>query len=141
MIKTSSIVAVFIGLAIGVNGQAPHGHSTTAANKITEKYLLQQLLNENGISNKEVQMEVVTFPPGSVSPAHRHPCPTFCYVLEGEIESVFDGKHHLYKQGDAFYEKTNGLHSVTRNRDAKRPAKLLVFFINEPQKPNSIRVK
>jgi quercetin dioxygenase-like cupin family protein len=109
--------------------------------KITEKYLLKQLLNEKGINNKEVQIEVVNFPPGSSSPAHRHPCPTFGYVVEGEIESVFDGKYHLYKEGDSFYEKTNRLHSVTRNKDAKMPAKLLVFFINEPAKPNSVPVK
>lgn len=109
--------------------------------KITEQYLLQQFLNQKGISNRQVQMEVVNFPPGSVSPPHRHPCPTFGYLLAGELESVFEGKHHFYHPGDAFYEKANGLHSLTRNPDPVKPAKLLVFFINEPARPNSITIK
>ena len=81
----------------------------------------------------------MNFPPGSTSPAHRHPCPTFGYLLEGELESVFEGKHHIYKQGDCFYEKTNGLHAVTRNNDPNKTAKLLVLFIAEKNKPTSTR--
>ena len=134
-------MVLLISVASVANGQTTQTQPNANIGKITGKYLLEQLLNEKGISNRNVQVEVVTFPPGSISPAHRHPCPTFGYVLEGEIESVFEGKYHLYKQGDAFYEKTNGLHSITKNKDPKKPAKLLVFFINEPQKPNSIRVK
>jgi len=109
--------------------------------KITYITILKQLLNGQSISNKEVQMEVVTFPPGSSSSAHRHPCPTFGYLLEGELESVFEGVRHVYKQGDSFYEKPYGLHSVTRNNSKSKPAKLLVFFINDPSKPNSIHLK
>lgn len=109
------------------------------AEKITEASLLKQFINEHGITNREVQMEVVNFPPGSSSPAHRHPCPTFGYVLEGELESVFEGKHHIYKQGDSFYENTNGLHAVTRNNDQAKTARLLVFFIAEKNKPTTIR--
>jgi len=141
VLKSSLVAVLLIVIALNVSAQTPNVQPKAKAGKITEKYLLNQMLNENGIGNREVQMEVVNFPAGSTSPAHRHPCPTFGYVLAGEIESVFEGKYHLYKTGDAFYEKTNGLHSVTRNRDPKKPARLLVFFINQPQKPNSIRVK
>lgn len=141
VIKSSIVVVLLIGLTSCANAQTAQNQPNAKGTSITEKYLLNQLLNENGISNREVQVEVVTFPPGSASPAHRHPCPMFGYVLEGEIESVFEGQKHLFKQGDAFYEKTNGLHAVTRNNDPKKPAKLLVFFINQPQRPNSIRVK
>ncbi|MBS1529845.1 MAG: cupin domain-containing protein, partial [Bacteroidetes bacterium] len=77
--------------------------------------------------------------PGSSSPAHRHPCPTFGYLLEGELESVFEGKHHLYKAGDSFYENSNGLHAVTHNPDRTKTARLLVFFIAEKDKPTTIR--
>lgn len=115
------------------------GQDHHPAGKITENSLLKQFINERGITNREVQMEVVNFPPGSSSPAHRHPCPTFGYVLEGELESVFEGKHHIYKQGDSFYENTNGLHAVTRNNDPAKTARLLVFFIAEKNKPTTIR--
>jgi len=108
---------------------------------ITETYLLKTLLNQPGINNKEVQMLVVTFPPASVSAAHRHPFPTFGYLLEGELESTFEGKTHHYKPGDSFYEKPNGLHAVTRNSSKGKPAKLLVFFIAEENKPTTVPVK
>ncbi len=111
------------------------------AQQITDTTILKQLLNGQGINNKEVQMEIVTFAPGSVSSPHRHPCPTFGYLLQGELESVFEGVRHIYKPGDSFYEKPNGLHSLTRNNSKSEPAKLLVFFINDPHKPNSVHLK
>jgi len=111
------------------------------AQQIGDTAILKQLLNGRGIKNKEVQMEIVTFSPGSVSSPHRHPCPTFGYLLQGELESVFEGVRHIYKTGDSFYEKPNGLHSLTRNNSKSEPARLLVFFINDPAKPNSIHLK
>ena len=111
------------------------------AQQIKDTTILKQILNGQGINNKEVQMEIVTFAPGSVSSPHRHPCPTFGYLLQGELESVFEGVKHVYKVGDSFYEKPNGLHSLTRNNSKSEPARLLVFFINDPSKPNSIHIK
>ncbi len=108
---------------------------------VTAYYILEQLLNESGIKNKEVKMLMVDFPPLSVSAPHRHPCPTFGYVLEGEIESVFEGKKYLYKKGDSFYETTNGLHAVARNPNSIKPAKLLVFFITDKGKETSVPEK
>jgi len=117
-----------------------HAHKKIQ-NKITETYLLKTLLNQPGINNKEVQMLVVTFPPSSVSAAHRHPFPTFGYLLEGKLESTFEGKTYHYKPGDSFYEKPNGLHAVTKNSSPDKPAKLLVFFIAEKNKPTTVPVK
>lgn len=111
------------------------------AQQITDTTILRQLLNGQGINHKEVQMEIVVFAPGSISSPHRHPCPTFGYLLQGELESVFEGVRHAYKAGDSFYEKPNGLHTLTRNNSKSAPAKLLVFFINDPSKPNSIHLK
>ncbi len=111
------------------------------AQQIRDTTILKQLLNGKGINNKEVQMEIVTFPPGSISSPHKHPCPTFGYLLQGELESVFEGIKHVYKAGDTFYEKPNGLHSLTRNNSKSEPAKLLVFFINDPSRSNSIHLR
>jgi putative oxidoreductase len=134
--RAISVAGLFILPGITFRPLAQDHHQ---AGKITESSLLKQFINERGITNREVQMEVVNFPPGSSSPAHRHPCPTFGYVLEGELESVFEGKHHIYKQGDSFYENTNGLHAVTRNNDPAKTARLLVFFIAEKNKPTTTR--
>ena len=147
LIKNGANAIYIAGLLLSVtltnrvDAQDMPGHQHANTSGIREKSLLKKLLNENGISNREVQMEVVNFPPKSSSPAHRHPCPTFAYVLEGELESVFEGVSHRYKQGDSFYEETNGLHSVTRNKSSSKTAKLLVFFIAEKNKPTTVSLK
>lgn len=134
-LTTRAAAVILIASSTGIAYAQEHH----AAGKITESPLLKQFINEPGISNREVQMEVVNFAPGSSSAAHRHPCPTFGYLLQGELESVFEGKHHIYKKGDSFYESTNGLHAVTHNNSKTGTAKLLVFFIAEQNKPTTIR--
>jgi quercetin dioxygenase-like cupin family protein len=134
-------IILFIVAPFGLCAQNHRYNLQKKAEKITDRYILRKLLNEPGIANKEVQMLIVNFPPGSTSPAHRHPCPTFGYVLEGELESQFEGKSHLYKQGSSFYEKPNGIHSITRNNSPLKPAKLLVFFITGKGKSTSVPVK
>lgn len=93
--------------------------------------ILEQVLKEKGFDHKSVEMMIVDFPPLSVSAAHRHPCPTFGYLLSGELVSVFEGKSHTYKTGDSFYETPEGLHNSTRNPYKTKPAKLLAFFIKD----------
>lgn len=127
-----SLFFLLTALCSAVLLQAQH-HDAAATAKITTNPLLQQLVNESGIDNKKVIMEIVNFPPLNVGKAHRHPCPLFAYVLEGELESTFEGKTYQYKQGDAFYEFKNGLHDSTRNPDSTKVAKLLVFYIADKE--------
>ena len=100
--------------------------------------ILNQMLAGKGFTNKAVQMMVVDFPPLSRSPSHRHPCPTFGYVISGEIVSVFEGKTYHYKAGDSFYETPNGLHSDARNDSKTEPAKLLVIYVKDTDKPTMV---
>lgn len=138
-----SIILFVLVLVLSAQGKiaAQHHDSAKENVQITDTIILRQLLNEAGIQNKEIQMLVVDFPPGTVSAPHRHPCPTFGYILEGELESVFEGKTYIYKKGDSFFEMSNGLHSVTRNNSQTQTAKLLVFFITDKDKPTSIPEK
>src|SRR4051794_1331397 len=122
------IFLIILAFAIQIESKAQHHHE---AAKVTDAVILTQLLNEGGLQGKEVQMVVVNFPPGIVSPPHRHPGQTFGYLLEGKLESVFEGKTYSYKKGDAFYELPNGLHSLTRNPSPTDTAKLLVLFIGD----------
>jgi len=103
--------------------------------KIPPVVVFKKLLNTPEIKNQEVKMVLVTFAPGEVSGGHRHPIETIAYVLEGEIESTFDGKVQRFKKGDAFYERPNGLHAGTKNLSKTKVAKLLVYFIGDPGKP------
>jgi quercetin dioxygenase-like cupin family protein len=130
---------VFLCFAIIFNHTLIAQHKNVTQKKSIESHLiLKRLLSEPGINNKEMQMEIVDFPPLSVSAPHRHPCPTFGFVLEGRIESIFEGESFMYKKGDSFFETTNGLHTKTRNPDGTKPAKLLVFYIMDPDKPTSV---
>lgn len=103
--------------------------------------ILTKLLSEKGFTNKAVEMMIVDFPPMSRSPSHRHPCPTFGYVISGEIVSVFEGKTYHYKAGDSFYETPNGLHSDARNDSKTNTAKLLVVYIKNSGAPSFVPEK
>lgn len=127
-----NLFLLFAVLCSSVLLHAQH-HDTPANAKITTQPLLQQLIKEKGIDDKKVIMEIVNFPPLNVGKAHRHPCPLFAYLLEGELESEFEGTKYHYKTGDAFYEFKNGLHQSTRNPDSTKVAKLLVFYIADKE--------
>lgn len=120
---------------------AQHQHEPSQTTAIAAKVILTQALAGVDLTNQEVTMMVVEFPPNNIGGAHRHPGQTFGYLLEGELESVFEGKTYNYKKGDSFYEFPNGLHNSTRNPSASVTAKLLVLFINEKGKANSIPEK
>lgn len=81
------------------------------------------------LQKEEAKVVLVTYAPGEVSSAHRHPMATIGYVLEGEIESTFEGVKHVYKAGGVFWEEPGGLHSQTRNLSSTREAKFVVFFV------------
>jgi len=118
-----ALIVLLTGVAIRAEAQQTPGDSTIYA-ATAHAVILTQLLKEKGFSNKSVEMMIVDFPPRSKSPSHRHPCPTFGYLISGEIVSVFEGKTYHYKAGDSFYETPNGLHSDARNDSKTSPAKL-----------------
>lgn len=120
---------------------AQHQHEQSQATSIAAKVLMTQALPGVDLTNQEVTMMLVEFPPNNIGGAHRHPGQTFGYLLEGELESTFEGKTYSYKKGDTFYEFPNGLHNGTRNPSASVTAKLLVFFINEKGKPTTVPEK
>lgn len=99
--------------------------------KVPPRIILKQIIKTSGLKEQEVKMVIVKFAPGEVITPHRHPIPTFGYVLEGELESIFEGEVFHYKKGDSFYETPNGLHSSTKNMSKTKPAKLLAFFVGD----------
>lgn len=98
----------------------------------TSSILLEQLFNKKELKNNMVRIETVTFPPGYSSKIHTHPCPLFVYIIEGELLSEFEGEKKTYKAGDVFYEKPNGIHSITQNNSSSKTVKfLVVYFMKE----------
>ena len=127
-----AFISMISGLAFGQHqgGQHQEGHNQALAPEL----LFQKTLDIPGLENKEVRMAIVTYQPGEISPAHRHPVALFIYVLEGEIETTYEGKVTKLKKGDVFYEHPDGLHNGTKNL-TKKPAKLLIYFLGDPGKP------
>jgi quercetin dioxygenase-like cupin family protein len=90
---------------------------------------------------KEGKMILVTYPPGSVDPVHRHDAHAFVYVLEGSIVmGVKGGKEVTLGPGQTFYEGPDDVHTVGRNASRTKPAKFLVFLLKDQNKPVLIPV-
>jgi quercetin dioxygenase-like cupin family protein len=112
-------------------------HQDHAGKEVTvypPKVLFTKQLPAN-LQKEEAQVVLVRYAPGEVSSAHRHPMATIGYVLEGEIESTFEGVKHVYKAGDVFWEEPGGLHNQTRNLSDTKEAKFVVFFVGSAGSP------
>jgi quercetin dioxygenase-like cupin family protein len=93
-------------------------------------------------AGKEVLMSTVTYPPGGVSPPHRHDAQVFVYVLEGELRmQVQGGPEVTLKPGDTFYESPSDVHAVSANASQTAPAKFLVFIIKDKGSPTTRAAK
>lgn len=131
MKKVSLIMAICLTIiSVGVSAQEKKV-DTIPGLRETVSFLFKQPLEGHGLDGKVVEMTYVDFPPGSTALPHRHPCPLFVYVLQGEIVSVFEGKKYRYKAGDVFYESPNGLHENAWNESTTTPAKIIAFFIKD----------
>lgn len=135
MMKKITFNLLVCSVLLSFMAKAQHISHTNDVTQIAPEVIFTKMLNTPEIKNQEVKLVIVTFAPGEISGAHRHPIPTIVYVLEGEIETTFEGKVTRLKQGDTFWEDPNGLHTEAKNLSADKPAKLLVYFIGDKKKP------
>ena len=102
--------------------------------------LTQDLPAIDGSSMKITVVEL-QYEPGGSSPQHRHPGPTFVYVLEGSLLAQVEGRPlTTYTAGQMFYEPPGGIHMVSKNASDTRPVKFLAFLISEKGKPLTVPV-
>ena len=100
--------------------------------KVTE-LMSKDLTN---LPDKEGQMIIVEYPPGSSDPIHRHNAHGFIYVVEGSIVmQVRGGKEVTLTPGQTFYEGPDDVHVVGRNASKTKPAKFVVFFVKDKRAP------
>ena len=81
---------------------------------------------------KRLVAVVVTYPPGSASPAHRHAPSAFIYAhaLSGAVRSrVSDGPERVYRAGEGFFEEPGSRHQVSANASGSEAASLLAVFV------------
>ena len=133
--KNTVLNILVCSVFLTITAKAQHTMKTNDVTQIAPEVIFTKMLNTPEIKNQEVKLVIVTFAPGEISGAHRHPIPTIVYVLEGDIETTFDGKVTRLKQGDTFWEDPNGLHTEAKNLSPDKPAKLLVYFIGDKEKP------
>lgn len=63
-------------------------------------------------------------------------------MLEGSVVmAVRGGKEVTLGPGQTFYESPDDVHSVSRNASPTQPARFLVFFVKDKDKPLSTPVK
>jgi quercetin dioxygenase-like cupin family protein len=97
--------------------------------------LTQQLPDLPG---KEVVMMTVEYLPGGSSLPHRHDAHVFVYVLEGAFKTQIAGHDPVtLRAGQVFYEGPQDIHQTSANASLTKPAKILVFWLKDKDRPLS----
>ena len=100
------------------------------------KPLLVQELPPVSVEGWKMTAVEVTYAPGQVDRAHKHPGFTFGYVLDGELRFKLDnGEETVYRAGQMFYEKPGSVHRVSANASATRPCRFLAMVFGDRTKP------
>jgi quercetin dioxygenase-like cupin family protein len=106
----AAVVVLVAGSLIAARHDEKQKHE--AVRKLAARDIAEKL---DGKEAKATAVEV-TYEPGQAGAPHRHPGPTFGYVLEGEYEwAIDDQPARILKAGDTFYEPSGCLHRVTGN--------------------------
>jgi len=103
-----------------------------------EPLLVKDLAGE---PDKEVNIQLYSFPPGASVPWHIHPdTHEFGYQLDGEFTLLINGEpSKILKAGDAFYVPPNVIH---RGINASRtPVKFVVVRVRPKGKPALVEVQ
>jgi len=121
--KFLAVVCACVLTAWGV--ETPHAAVATVS-KI-ERQTLERIPLPN--TDEELQMMLVTFPPGAESEPHMHPVEGMNYIVEGMAESQYEG-HPLerYKAGDSYLDLASVTHKVFRNPSKTHPLKFVIAF-------------
>jgi quercetin dioxygenase-like cupin family protein len=89
----------------------------------------------------ETTVVEVTYPPGGVNAAHRHPCPVVGYILEGALRMQVKGQpERTYNVGESFYETPTDVHVVSANASQDTRARFLAYFVCDHRTPLSVPV-
>jgi quercetin dioxygenase-like cupin family protein len=100
------------------------------------KELLQRDLNAYASGDLLLSVAESTIAPGASGSRHRHPRPTFVYVLEGAVEIEPEGAPaKVYRAGETFYEDPHQLHISTKNVSKAEPARILIYHLSHEGEP------
>ncbi|MEM9106300.1 MAG: cupin domain-containing protein [Pseudomonadota bacterium] len=102
----------------------------------SNKTVVDQPLVYPSDGTAKVQSVIVTMQPGEQTGSHKHPYPTYGYMLEGELTVEYaDGETRVYKQGDAFLEAVDISHNGKNTGTVQM--RILVVFMGIDGEVNS----
>jgi len=99
----------------------------------------RQLLTTTLLPNKSVtsvDVREIVFEPGQETGLHKHPCPVFGYVAEGE--AVLEVRGHAPQRlpaGSAFYEPAETIILRFDNASHEKRLKFIAFYLLEGSQP------
>ncbi|HTH67378.1 MAG TPA: cupin domain-containing protein [Rhodanobacter sp.] len=133
MLKTFGL-ALLLASGAAAAHQGEHAAPAAGAPMARVSELMTKALKD--YPGKEGKMILVTYPPGSVDPVHRHYADAFVYVLEGHVVMGLNGdKPVTLGPGQTFHEGPDDVHTVGRNASKTQPAKFVVFLLKDQNKP------
>ncbi|MGO9517620.1 MAG: cupin domain-containing protein [Candidatus Korobacteraceae bacterium] len=90
--------------------------------------LLATILQNKIVTSVDVR-EII-FEPGQETGLHRHPCPVFGYIVEGEAVLEVQGqKPQRLRAGSAFHEPTETVILRFDNASTEKPLKFICFYL------------
>jgi quercetin dioxygenase-like cupin family protein len=103
-----------------------------AQRTITRRPLLSVALTNKTVTAVEVR-EIV-FEPGQETGLHKHPCPTFGYIAEGEAVLQIQGQpaQHL-PAGSAFHEPAETVILRFDNASSEKRMRFICYYLLEGQ--------
>ena len=131
---TTAVVAVAVVAALVLE------RSAHAPGEVTSEQLL--VADLAGEPDKEVNIQLYTFPPGASVPWHIHPdAHEFDYQLEGSLMLQQDGEPtEIVKRGEAIYVAPNVVHRGL-NVSRTQPAKIFVVRVKPKDRPLTTEVQ
>lgn len=114
--------------------------TTPSSNTVSRTGLLKRVLPSGDF--REVEAVMIELPPGAAAPKHRHDVAVVAYVIEGTVENQFDGGAvQIHKMGESWWESPGTVHDTARNASTTATARLLIVYIGEVGKPQTVRVQ
>ncbi len=105
------------------------------------RHILEQDLPQVMLDNWKMTALEVTYAPGEMDEAHRHPGFVFGYVLDGSLRFQLEGQTAtIYYAGQMFYEFPGSVHRLSGNASSTQPARLLAMIFAPHDQPLSVRV-
>lgn len=138
--KASASAVLLCAVATFATVSSASAQQQSAAITVTRTDLLKRALPHGDF--REVEAVMIDLPPGAAAPRHRHDVAVVAYVLEGTVENQFDGGAvQIHKIGDSWWEAPGTVHDTARNASPTARARLLVVYIGEVGKPQTVRFK